>query len=213
MDKIEKDVWDRDDWVTTEDLSILDLVEKNMKKSQNLNDTAPTQFDMVAEFSDDHEPQMEHFECLRSKFSHNAFRSKQWDIIRSILYDKRDVCAVMATGYGKSLCFQFPAVYSNGMTLVISPLIALMQAQVIDLTKTKISACLVGSAQIDSKILEKIANREYKIVYCSPEYLQTANGDKLISILKGRLTLIAIDEAHVSTLVVLGFQFSFDLRG
>lgn len=153
---------------------------------------------MIADcFDDDTDAQMEHIECLKSKFKHNSFRTKQWDIIKTIS-EGRDVCAVMATGYGKSLCFQFPAIYSNRMALVISPLIALMQAQVMDLQRSGISACLVGSAQKDLKILERIANGTFNVVYSSPEYLQTANGDKLLSIVRGRLALVAIDEAHVS---------------
>lgn len=204
---------DSDDDITAEDLAILDLAEKkeltkcqnnpNIQQNPETASTQNTQFDMVEEFLNNNEAQMEHLECLRSKFSHCAFREKQWDIIRTIMIEKRDVCAVMATGYGKSLCFQFPAVYLNGVTLVISPLIALMQAQVIDLTKAGISACLVGSAQNDTKILEKIADCEYTVVYCSPEHLQTAKGEKLMSILKERLTLVAIDEAHVSKFVEL----------
>lgn len=48
----------------------------------------------------------DHLECLRSRFKHNSFHEKQWEIIRAVMIEKRDVCAVMATGYGKSLCFQ-----------------------------------------------------------------------------------------------------------
>lgn len=84
------------------------------------------------------------------------------------------------------------------MTLVVSPLIALMQAQVIDLQTAGISACLVGSAQKDVQILDRIAEGLFSIVYSSPEFLQTAKGDKLLSIVRGRLALLAIDEAHVS---------------
>lgn len=94
--------------------------------------------------------------------------------------------------------FQYPAVYSNQMTLVICPLIALMQAQVIDLQTAGIAACFLGSAQTNPKILEEITAGRFTIIYCSPEYLQTGNGDKLFSILKGRLALVAVDEAHVS---------------
>lgn len=148
-------------------------------------------------FDDDDEAQLEHLECLKSKFKHSSFRAKQWDIIKAIK-EKRDVCAVMATGYGKSLCYQFPAVYSNRMSLVISPLIALMQAQVIDLQAAGISACLVGTAQKDPYILNRIAEGKFVVVYSSPEYLQTTNGDKLLQSVKGKLALVAIDEAHVS---------------
>ncbi len=93
------------------------------------------------------------------------------------------------------------------MTLVISPLISLMQAQVFDLGKVGISACLVGSAQKDPRILDRIAAGEFKIVYSSPEYLQSSKGDKLLSIVQGRLALVAVDEAHVSFELEINFFF------
>lgn len=209
---------DLDDDLTTEDLLFLDSeVQKEIDKhndSSSVRLPKPdipkatddveciqnTQFlQMVSDCFDDDgtEAQMEHLECLRSKFKHGSFREKQWDIIKA-LSEKRDVCAVMATGYGKSLCFQFPAVYMNKMTLVVSPLIALMQAQVMDLQTIGISACMVGSAQKDLKILNRIAEGNFTVIYSSPEYLQTTSGDKLMSIVRGKLALIAIDEAHVS---------------
>lgn len=75
-----------------------------------------------------------------------------------------------------------------------------MQAQVLSLQDNGASACLVGSAQRDVNILSKINEDNYSIVYCSPEFLQSEGGTKLLNILKGRLNLIAIDEAHVSLL-------------
>lgn len=79
------------------------------------------------------------------------------------------------------------------MVLVISPLIALMDAQLFHLNEVGISACLVGTAQPDLNILSRIHNGEFKIIYSSPEYLQYSGGKKLLDILKNRLILIAID--------------------
>lgn len=203
---------DFDDDLSSEDLAFLDSeIDKcigssvRSPKTQNaqtsessIQDTPIDLYDISNCFEDDdNEPQMEHLECLRSKFRHCSFREKQWEIIQT-LNEKRDVCAVMATGYGKSLCYQFTSVYKNQLTLVVQPLIALMQAQVMDLQSAGISACLVGSAQKNIKILDEIAAGRFTIIYSSPEYLQTSNGDKLLSILRGRLALIAVDEAHVS---------------
>ncbi|XP_016662945.1 Werner syndrome ATP-dependent helicase homolog [Acyrthosiphon pisum] len=72
-----------------------------------------------------------YIKTLLDKFGHSTFRPKQWEIIRSILEEKKDVCAVMSTGYEKSLCYQYPAVYSNGLTIVISPLISLIKDQLL----------------------------------------------------------------------------------
>lgn len=70
----------------------------------------PEQLELAAAVFDDdddhHEPSLEHLDCLISRFKHDRFREKQWEIIRTVMIEKRDVCAVMATGYGKSLCFQ-----------------------------------------------------------------------------------------------------------
>ena len=79
------------------------------------------------------------------------------------------------------------------MILVITPLIALMEAQVRSCEKANIPACLVGRAQPDPNILLRIQNGEFNIIYSSPEYLQYENGKKLLDILKNRLILIAAD--------------------
>lgn len=145
---------------------------------------------------DNTEPPTEvHLECLKTKFGHNSFRPMQWHIIKSIINDKRDNCVIMSTGYGKSLCFQYPAVFSNGITIVISPLISLMEDQVLALSIANISACLLGSAQTDRNIEQDVLDGKYQIVYASPEYI-TIHTDYLKKFHTKQLTLIAIDEAH-----------------
>lgn len=79
------------------------------------------------------------------------------------------------------------------MVLVISPLIALMDAQLFYLKEAGIPACLVGTAQSDVNILSRIDQGEFKIIYSSPEYIQGSKGKKLLDILKNRLTLVAVD--------------------
>lgn len=132
--------------------------------------------------------------CLKQQFGHTAFRPFQWTIIRSIIEDRRDNCAIMATGYGKSLCFQFPSVFLEGITIVVSPLISLMEDQVLALKVANIPSCFLGSAQTDRTTLDNVRAGEFRLVYVSPEYI-TANIE-LLDDLADRLTLIAIDEAH-----------------
>lgn len=80
---------------------------ENDRQSNRNTITASQQELAAAVFDDDEsEPSLDHLECLRRRFKHNEFRGMQWEIIRAVMIEKRDVCAVMATGYGKSLCFQ-----------------------------------------------------------------------------------------------------------
>lgn len=141
-------------------------------------------------------PREEHLQCLSSTFGHSTFRPMQWEIIRTIIEERRDVCVVMPTGYGKSLCFQFPSVFTNGITLVVSPLISLMQDQVLSLEVANIPACFLGSAQRKRNIEDDVLNGDFRLVYASPEYLTGDRGKHLLRNLEKTLTLIAIDEAH-----------------
>lgn len=147
-----------------------------------------------------------YLQTLQSNFHHATFRPEQLEIIKTVIEEKRDVCAIMAGGYGKSLCFQFSAVFQNGVTLVISPIIALMQAQVLKLRKLNIPACLIGGrAQIEKYVNNRIRKNEFRVIYCRPEYLQTPKAQKFFNALNGKITLIAIDEAHVSSKYINSF--------
>lgn len=197
--------------LTDEQFSVLDQAVEdfnaNHRQPRHQNLATESQLEAAMALLDelDSEPSLEHLKCLQTRFKHQAFREKQWEIIDTVMNKKRDVCAVMATGYGKSLCFQFPAVYKNGMVLVISPLISLMQAQVLTLNDLQIPACLVGSAQDDQCILLRIQKGEFNVIYSSPEYLQGQQGIQMLHSLKNRLTLIAIDGKH-------SFRFNFRMN-
>lgn len=147
-------------------------------------------------------PTAQHIQCLQTHFGHSQFRPKQWDIIRSIMVEKRDNCVIMPTGYGKSLCFQYPAVYTNGITLVVSPLISLMQDQVNALSVANISACFLGSAQTDRSITSQVIAGDFRLVYASPEYLNGEVGQWLLKKLESKLTLIAIDGKILNATIV-----------
>ena len=113
---------------------------------------------------------------LKERFGYTRFRGCQWSIIENVLQG-RDQLAVMATGYGKSLCFQFPPVYSNGLTLCVSPLISLMEDQVIKLGQQNIGAEFLGSAQSNkSEAMRRVYNKEVSILYVTPEYCDNVQG-------------------------------------
>jgi ATP-dependent DNA helicase RecQ len=133
---------------------------------------------------------------LNSQFALTGFRKGQREIIESIL-QKKDVLAVLPTGGGKSLCYQFPAVHLQKLVVVISPLIALMKDQVASLKKMGIPAGALHSGQSDEdkrQVFHDISLGGAFILYLSPERAQK-EGFK--SWIKSRdIALFAIDEAH-----------------
>ncbi len=135
-------------------------------------------------------------QLLKSTFGHQSFRFDQLEIIESIL-DGKDTLAIMPTGGGKSVCYQIPALYSTGITLVVSPLISLMNDQVTNLAENGVSACFLNSLQDMRQRQEAeddITSGRVKLVYVSPEGLISGYlGEFLQNI---DISLIAIDEAH-----------------
>ena len=85
--------------------------------------------------------------CLKHQFGLTKFKPLQWKIVRSVMEDRMDQAVIMSTGYGKSLTYQFQAVYEDKTVMVVSPLISLMEDQVLSLKSNGISAALMGSAQ------------------------------------------------------------------
>lgn len=133
---------------------------------------------------------------LKEVFGYSSFRFDQMKIINSVL-DGKDTLAIMPTGGGKSLCYQIPALYLDGITLVISPLISLMQDQVMNLKEVGVKAVFLNSSlsyQDSQKAKEKIKKGKTKIVYVSPEGILSP---RLAEFFKDiEISLIAIDEAH-----------------
>lgn len=133
---------------------------------------------------------------LKKSFNLEKFRLGQEDIINSVLA-KKDVLAVLPTGGGKSLCYQFPAVYLNKLVIVVSPLIALMKDQVSALKKKGIpsGALFSGQSQEHKKLVfAKMNIGGAFILYLSPERIQKEGFQKWI--LEKQLALFAVDEAH-----------------
>ena len=137
-------------------------------------------------------------QALQKYFGYSAFRHDQEAIITELL-EGNDVLALMPTGGGKSLCYQLPAVLLNGLTIVISPLIALMKDQVDALNLGGIPAAFYNSSQSPNEqqdIINRLKNNQIRLLYLAPERL-FANESKLISFLQSLpVCLIAIDEAH-----------------
>ncbi|XP_060764194.1 bifunctional 3'-5' exonuclease/ATP-dependent helicase WRN isoform X2 [Neoarius graeffei] len=141
------------------------------------------------------QPTPDQIKCLKMYFGHHNFKPVQWKVIQSVLEQRRDNLVVMATGYGKSLCFQFPPVYCVNLSVVISPLIALMEDQVLQLTMSNIPACFLGSAQTHN-VFADLKKGEFRVVYMTPEFC-SGNIALLEQLNKSiGICLIAVDEAH-----------------
>jgi len=133
---------------------------------------------------------------LKRHFGFDSFRPLQEEIINAAMAG-RDVLALLPTGGGKSLCFQLPALARPGLTVVVSPLIALMKDQVDALQAAGIPATFLNSSLSPSTSRErlvKLERGEYKLLYVAPERLML--GDFLTSLARWNVTSFAIDEAH-----------------
>lgn len=135
-------------------------------------------------------------EALKDLFGYDTFRPGQKPIIDSIL-SGRDTFAVMPTGAGKSLCYQIPAMLLSGITIVISPLISLMQDQVKALNDAGVSAAFINSALSESAFFETVSRAKqgrYKLIYVAPERLVTEGFLNLAK--EVPISMITVDEAH-----------------
>ncbi len=145
-------------------------------------------------------------DLLKKHFGHSSFRSPQGEIIESSIAGK-DVLAILPTGAGKSVCFQVTSMMKDGLCIVVTPLIALMQDQVQQLKKKGIPAIAIHSGlnrtEIDIALDNCVYGKE-KFLYVSPERLQTEMFRERFK--KMKVNLVAIDEAHCIS------QWGYDFR-
>ncbi|KAF7236486.1 Werner syndrome ATP-dependent helicase [Varanus komodoensis] len=159
------------------DKSDVDLTDSSLDESKHQNNITADGEEEDEHIKEEEEnwdsclprPNAKQIACLKMYFGHSSFKKVQWKVISSVLQDRRDNLVVMATGYGKSLCFQFPPVYTGGTAIVISPLISLMEDQVLQLEMSNIPACLLGSAQ-SKNVTAEIKAGHYRVVYVTPEF-------------------------------------------
>lgn len=135
-------------------------------------------------------------EILKKTFGYTSFRSGQEKIIQNILQGK-DTLGLMPTGGGKSLCYQIPALFLPGITLVISPLISLMKDQVDTLNNLGVSATFINSSLDQEEVeyrIQQTLQGKYKLIYVAPERLEAPRFRSKLHTLP--IALLAIDEAH-----------------
>jgi len=135
-------------------------------------------------------------EALKKYFGYDSFRPQQAEIIDMVM-DKQDCLVLMPTGGGKSVCFQIPAILKDGLTVVISPLIALMKDQVEALTGNGVSAAFLNSSLSSAEqdqVMWRAKVGELKLLYIAPERLFAGNTFDFLR--EWNVSLFAIDEAH-----------------
>lgn len=137
-------------------------------------------------------------DILKEVFGHNGFKPQQLEIITRILNKEGNTLGIMPTGGGKSVCFQIPALTQENLTIVISPLIALMKDQIDNLTKKNIYTAFFVNSSISEdtkeKILDLVEKKKVKLLYLAPESLKS---ERILEVLKKLdIGLFVIDEAH-----------------
>jgi ATP-dependent DNA helicase RecQ len=141
---------------------------------------------------------MNSLSILKQYFGFEKFRPMQEDIVNAVARDKKDCLVLMPTGGGKSLCYQVPALMLPGITVVISPLIALMKDQVDALRLNGVKAAFLNSSQdsfTQDQLTQEIIRGGIKLLYIAPERLN-AGGDFFEFLKRLNISLFAIDEAH-----------------
>ncbi|XP_077099511.1 bifunctional 3'-5' exonuclease/ATP-dependent helicase WRN isoform X5 [Siphateles boraxobius] len=195
---------ERDEEFDDEMIKCADDIEKLNEKTADVpqsgvddddEDVEEDEEEVFGKYSSISPPVPEQITCLKTFFGHHNFKPVQWKVIQSVLTERRDNLVVMATGYGKSLCFQFPPVYCEKISVVICPLIALMEDQVLQLQMSNIPACFLGSAQTKN-LIEEVKRGDFRVVYMTPEFC-SGNIPLLVQLdTTPGLSLVAIDEAH-----------------
>lgn len=139
---------------------------------------------------------MDQYTILKAFYGYDEFRGGQEEIINHILAGN-DVVGIMPTGAGKSLCYQIPAMLLEGLTIVISPLISLMQDQVNALRQNELPAAFMNSSLTSSEygeVLRNLKQNKYKILYVAPERL---TNDAFLNIVDElEISMVSVDEAH-----------------
>lgn len=134
--------------------------------------------------------------ALQKHFGYPSFRPGQDSIVHAVL-ERHNVLAVMPTGGGKSICYQIPAVLFDGLTIVISPLISLMQDQVAALERARIRATFINSMLDYGEVMDRLdraRNGWYRLMYVAPERFESRS---FVERMKGiRIAMFAVDEAH-----------------
>lgn len=202
-----------------------DIIDELLGNIQNNIDTDSNNEDSDNEYSDNKDSEKE-FEELTSKenkkirkkydkllkkyWGFDSLKDTQFRIIKEIIINRRNVCAVLATGFGKSICYQLPQLINNKCVIVISPLIALMNEQYQDMKKKGLNVCVFNSETTTEELKKErkeIYDGKGKIIYMTPEYILKC--ESFVKKIEDKLEMVGIDEAHAISTWGLDFRKSY----
>ena len=147
---------------------------------------------------------------LKKKYGYEHLKNEQFSIINSTVNENKDVLAILATGFGKSICYQMPYLITKKSVIVVSPLIALMTDQMEELKKLKIPVSVLNSTcKNKEEVMDEILAGYNRIVYITPEFLEVNQSFLQMLVENEQLCLIAIDEAHCVSTWGLDFRKSY----
>ncbi len=158
----------------------------------------------------------EYNSLLKKYWGYDELKPTQFEIIRKILNDKSDICAILATGFGKSVCYQLPHLISGKCVIVVSPLIALMHEQSLEMQNKKIPVAVFNSDTTKKRkeeMKKEILSGKNKLLYMTPEYLVTAEDFITELDVKNNLAFVCIDEAHAVSTWGLDFRPGYTKLG
>ena len=156
----------------------------------------------------------EYNKLLKQYWGYDALKDTQFEIIKKVVEEKKDVCAILATGFGKSICYQLPHLITQKNVIVISPLIALMHEQGQEMQKKGVPTAVFNSDSTMKKKMEEkseIVNGLNKLIFMTPEYFVKSEG--FIKSIEDDLALVCIDEAHAVSTWGLDFRASYTQLG
>ncbi len=149
---------------------------------------------------------------LKKKYGYETLKTEQYNIINTIVNNKRDILGILATGFGKSICYQMPYLITKKSVIVISPLIALMKDQMFELKKLNIPVVVLNSTcKNKEEVIDDVLSGQNKIIYITPEYMESCKAFLQLLVENEQLALIAIDEAHCVSTWGLDFRKSYTL--
>ncbi len=162
----------------------------------------------------DQDLNLEYNKMLKKYWGYDSLKPTQFEIIKKMLVNKKDVCAILATGFGKSVCYQLPCLISGKSVIVVSPLIALMHEQGLEMENKKIPVAVFNSessSKHKNELKKEILKGNNKIIYMTPEYL--IKSEEFVKELGDNLAFVCIDEAHAVSTWGLDFRPGYTKLG